>query len=342
MERKHKHLLEVARTLYHQSQVPTMYWGDCVLAAAYTINIMPLVPLNNSTLHEKLYGTKPIYDLLKVFGCLCFTSTLKRDRNKLDARADPCIFIGYSQQQKGYRLYNLKTKTSLISRDVYFHEKCFPYRLSNVDQTPIKQLFILRSNYPMDPTEDPETEDSQQHGSDTPEQHAHSDLSNTEPDLLLGSNKEPGFPLDLIKSNSNSSSRPHRIRIRPTHLQDYHCKTKETAHWCNIIQFHALSCMHKQIAKAHSEYIEPQSYHEACNNPKWVDAMHKELQALAQNHTWEVVPLPKGKKPIGNKWVFKIKLRSNGTLKRFKARLVSKGYNQKQGVDYEETFTTCC
>ena len=63
---------------------------------------MPLIPLNNMTPHEKLYGDKLSYELLKVFGCLCFMSSLKRDRNKLAKRADPSILLGYSQYQKGY------------------------------------------------------------------------------------------------------------------------------------------------------------------------------------------------------------------------------------------------
>ena len=66
--------------------------------------------------------------------------------------------------------------------------------------------------------------------------------------------------------------------------------------------------------------------------------MNKEIKALSENHTWDVVPLPHGKKPIGNRWVYNVKLRSDGTLERLKARLVAKGYNQTQGVDYEETF----
>ena len=106
-----------------------------MLNAAHTINKMPLIPLNNMTPHEKLYGVKPSHDMLKVFGCLCFVSTLKRDRTKLDERADPCAFIGYSQQQKGYGVYNLKTKSVLVSRDVEFHEKCLPYRFSATDNS---------------------------------------------------------------------------------------------------------------------------------------------------------------------------------------------------------------
>lgn len=61
----------------------------------------------------------------------------------------------------------------------------------------------------------------------------------------------------------------------------------------------------------------------------WVEAMTKELHALEQNHTWDIVDLPTGKKPIGCKWVYKVKLKSDGSLERFKARLVGKGYIQQ-------------
>ena len=67
--------------------------------------------------------------------------------------------------------------------------------------------------------------------------------------------------------------------------------------------------------------------------------MNKEIHALKTNQTWEFVDLPKGKKVIGSKWVYKIKFKADGSLERCKARLVAKGYNQKYGIDYEETFT---
>lgn len=66
--------------------------------------------------------------------------------------------------------------------------------------------------------------------------------------------------------------------------------------------------------------------------------MSKELQALEVNHTWEVTSLPPGKIPIRCKWVFKIKCQSDGTIERFKTRLVAKGHTQKEGIDYNETF----
>lgn len=67
--------------------------------------------------------------------------------------------------------------------------------------------------------------------------------------------------------------------------------------------------------------------------------MKLEMKALARNHIWEKCQLPEGKKPIGCRWVFTIKRRPDGTIERYKARLVAKRYTQIYGVDYSETFS---
>ncbi|GKC68253.1 retrovirus-related pol polyprotein from transposon RE1 [Tanacetum coccineum] len=66
--------------------------------------------------------------------------------------------------------------------------------------------------------------------------------------------------------------------------------------------------------------------------------MNKEIEALEKNNTWELTTLPQGKIAIGSKWVYKIKHKADGNIERYKARLVAKGFNQKEEIDYNETF----
>ena len=72
---------------------------------------------------------------------------------------------------------------------------------------------------------------------------------------------------------------------------------------------------------------------------QWKAAADDEYQSLLDNDTWDLVKLPRGRKVIGCKWVFKVKHDGDGEVERFKGRLVAKGYSQKYGIDYDETFS---
>ena len=82
----------------------------------------------------------------------------------------------------------------------------------------------------------------------------------------------------------------------------------------------------------------PASVKEALKDENWIKAMNEEMKALEKNRTWEIVEKPRGKKPVGCRWIYTVKYKSDGTLDRYKARLVAKGYTQTYGIDYEETF----
>nr|GEX38526.1 putative reverse transcriptase, RNA-dependent DNA polymerase, Gag-polypeptide of LTR copia-type [Tanacetum cinerariifolium] len=84
---------------------------------------------------------------------------------------------------------------------------------------------------------------------------------------------------------------------------------------------------------------EPSSYEEAVKDINWVNAMNEEMNALYENKTWDITDLPLNRKPIGCKWVYRIKYKSNGEVERYKARLVANGFGQKEWNDYEETFS---
>ncbi|KAA3463085.1 putative LRR receptor-like serine/threonine-protein kinase [Gossypium australe] len=85
---------------------------------------------------------------------------------------------------------------------------------------------------------------------------------------------------------------------------------------------------------------EPTSIIEAFQSPVWTAAAQTEYQALLSNHTWDLMPLPTGRREVGCKWVFKIKRNTDGSVARYKGRLVVKGYLQKAGIDFQETFST--
>jgi hypothetical protein len=87
---------------------------------------------------------------------------------------------------------------------------------------------------------------------------------------------------------------------------------------------------------------DPSSYSQAIQSSqstKWIDAMVDEMKSMDNNTVWDLVDLPNGCRPIGCKWVFKTKKDSTGKIKRYKARLIAKGFSQKEGIDYKETFS---
>ncbi|CAB0020139.1 unnamed protein product [Nesidiocoris tenuis] len=91
-----------------------------------------------------------------------------------------------------------------------------------------------------------------------------------------------------------------------------------------------------------NEYKEPQTYYQAVNSQnrtEWEEAMKSEMDSLAANKTWIMAKLPPGKKALRCRWVFRVKTNPDGSVDRYKARLVIKGFSQKKGIDYEETFS---
>lgn len=131
VERKHQHILEVARALRFQASLPLEFWGECVHAAVYLINRTSSQLLGGKSLHEVLYSYVPSLNILRVFGCLCYAHNKPRKKDKFASRSRKCVFLGYPFGKKGWKVMDLETHELFVSRDVRFQEDVFPYFVSS-------------------------------------------------------------------------------------------------------------------------------------------------------------------------------------------------------------------
>ena len=84
---------------------------------------------------------------------------------------------------------------------------------------------------------------------------------------------------------------------------------------------------------------EPTSYKEVVQNKVWVESMMEEYQSIMKNDVWDIVPKPENKSVVYSKWIYKIKHVVDGSIEKYKAIFVARGFSQKEGINYEETFS---
>ncbi|GAA0146952.1 transmembrane signal receptor [Lithospermum erythrorhizon] len=148
-------------------------------------------------------------------------------------------------------------------------------------------------------------------------------------DPLSANNDDPDvLPSPETNSVSSISPRrnPTRTRIQHTRLQDYIVAANNVVLEEDVVNFALFAG------------CDPLTFDEASRDDGWIQAMDAEIQAIEKNNTWKLTSLPKGKKSIGVKWVYKSKYNKDNQVDKLKARLVVKGYKQKLGVDYDEVF----
>ncbi|OMO88956.1 Integrase, catalytic core [Corchorus capsularis] len=378
VERKHQHILNVARSLRFQASLPIDFWGECVLHAVFLINRIPTKVLGNVTPFQKLFNESPNIDVLKVFGSLAFASNHSNIKNKFDSRSIKSVFLGFQPGVKGYKLYDLQNNKKNLSRDVTFYEHIYPFteeyaktdNLQFSKHISTENLVLPNSDNfaamnDSIPSSDVSTQQNMSHLSNVP---VASSSSNTEAVLqipiatvyqnnpvlheisepiLQSSNVGPAnstIPNTSQQSNTNYHNvrRSTRLKFRPPHLQSFECNQvqKTSPHsLSSVFSYDNITSKHKAFAVAIDQDTEPRNYKEAIKSQQWQQAMNEELEALEKTKTWKLVDLPHGKQPIGCKWVYKVKRKADGSIERYKARLVAKGYTQQEGVDYLDTFS---
>ena len=135
-ERKHRHIVETSLTLLSTASMPKTFWTYAFTAAVYLINRLPSPTISMQSPYYKLFGDKPNYEKLKVFGCLCFPWLRPYNTNKLQDCSKRCAFLGYSPTQSAYYCIDIETSRIYTYRHVQFNETEFPFITETQKQTP--------------------------------------------------------------------------------------------------------------------------------------------------------------------------------------------------------------
>ncbi|CAO2827530.1 unnamed protein product [Amaranthus hypochondriacus] len=298
-ERMNRTLTERARSIRIQSGLPKQFWAEAVNTATYLINRGPSTPLEYKLPEEVWSGKEIKLSHLKVFGCVAYVHISDQGRNKLDPKSKVCTFIGYGEDEFGYRIWDDESKKIIRSRDVIFNERVMykdRHKIESYD-TNQKESTFIDEDYVPDNTMQEYTIIS------TPQQEEQTVQGCTSQSNDI---QQPSCPTPTLRR----STRPH---VPNRKYMNYLLLTDDG---------------------------EPEDYYEASQTrdaSKWELAMKDEMQSLISNQTWELTELPIRKKALHNKWIYRVK-KEHDDSKRYKARLVVKGFQQKEGVDYNEIF----
>ncbi|CAI7899846.1 unnamed protein product [Closterium sp. NIES-54] len=367
--RANRTITETARGLLIEAGLPDYFWPDAVRSACVAKNrALNHVGADKWVPYVEWIGRKPNVDMLRVFGCTCMALVPKHLRhNKLGAKAIWAVHLGMAQNSKGWLLWDPFTKKFLVSRDCKFMENLMYKDWKAENEAKICMRFGEVKSSGLEHVELPLEQSS---SSTTTRQSSlvnggeeAKDAEEEEEEVQQVSERAPTLP-------SRTTSAP-QIRVTPQQRQGLHVpaaeeegRGKRRIQALNRLTYDALGKPAKlALAGAalmvgddeESDYEEcafaffspvempgePATLKEAMESSdaeEWKKAMESELKSIEENGTWELMELPEGRKAITSKWLFKIKSNADGKIERYKSRLVAKGYQQKDKVDYKELF----
>ncbi|GJX52528.1 putative RNA-directed DNA polymerase [Tanacetum coccineum] len=270
-------LVERARCLLSHAGLPASFWGEAL----------------NTAIHASVHIPKD-------------------ERSKLDVKGKPCVFLGYGQDEFGYRLYDPVQKKLVRSRDVVFEEDLTLKDLEKAERETVPQH--NDDLIDLDPVP-PKHFDSQFGDDIQNDEEQGADDVDAQEQPNLDEDVNPELPvLDM----------PSFLPLRRS-TRDHHPSTRYSAHeYVYLLMGESPSVMQKLWKM---------------NTKKWFESMEDEMNSLHENNTFKLVKLPKDKRALKNKWVYKLKTEEHTSRPRYKARLVVKGFSQKRGIDFDEIFS---
>ena len=322
VERRNQTIIATARSIMKARSVPARFWGEAVSTAVYLLNRSPTKSVEGKTPYEVWYGRKPDVSYLRVFGYVAHVKTVKPHPAKLDDRSTPMVFFGYEPGSAAYRVYDPARQRVHVTRDVVFDEQA-SWNWSEpgvvVDGgtfTVNHYTYTVARTTPLAAT--PAAAGVTRENAGTAQERAEaepgsvvSSASSTSSTPSTGAAEPPPQPRHSMTTRARDGI------VQPNHIYDDYVMVHEDD----------LDYVMVEEDEQHLGVIdEPHSFAEAEHDNNWRRAMDEEMASIIDNKTWRLVDLPASFRPIGLKWVYKLKRDANGDVQKYKARLVAKGY----------------
>lgn len=320
-----------------ETSLPQQLWVEAFFTAAFLSNLLPTSVIDKMISSFKILHGKPlVYTTLRAFGCACYPYLRPYTENKFDPKSLSCVFVGYNERYKGYRCYHPPTGRVFISRHVLFDEESLPYKDKYRHLLPAATTYLNSSwrlqEPPVSSQDQCEAEKQQE------------EIGRTVPVRLPMGSLQPapvpaqvaGNDQEQIASSSSSSESDSDNEAPPVAplvpANSHKMTTRGKAGVMKPNPRYALMAI-KGIPQV------PRTLVEALNHPGWNGSMAEEKDMCDETHTWDLVPAPPDVKPIGCGWIHKVKLNADGTLLKLRSRLVARGNQQEEGVNFLETYS---
>ncbi|GJU87669.1 retrovirus-related pol polyprotein from transposon TNT 1-94 [Tanacetum coccineum] len=347
-ERRHKTLVKVVRTMLNSEKLPKQVWGGVVNTACYTQNRSIIVKRYGKIAYDVFRGRSPDISYFHVFGCPIHIHNHKDHLGKFDEKADDGFFLGYTLVAKAFWVCNIRRREMEETVHVTISEDNEAISQSSTEGDAIN--FNEYRSFPNDEFLKPRSKATQCSGNIEyfPYIPAYENITSTYSPIPWDS-ISPEDPPDDAQPTPTFLPLAEGI-LQPPVPQDRWSREKHIE-LVNIIgepfagittrsrvrdsaTASAQECLYVKFLSK----MEPKKLIEALEEERWIIAMQEELNQFETNKVWTLVPKPHGKTIIGTKWISKNKMDENGVVIKNKARLVAQGYNQQEGIDYEETF----
>nr|GEU53639.1 hypothetical protein [Tanacetum cinerariifolium] len=370
VKRRNRTLVEAARIMLSVAKVPLFFWAEAIATTCFTQNHSLVIPRHEKTPYHIINDRKPSVKFFHIFCSLCYIVRDGENLDKMKEKDDACIFVGYSTQSRAYRVFNKRTRVIVETIHVNFDE--LPQMASDhVSSDPVPECPTTSLEHDsLSPG--PQCQDNVTHAAETVTTLNELDLlfSPMFDELINGSSQvvskssvvttidAPNQRLQQHTNPLNNQTKPDPTCQVPTQAPTV--TSTENINQAETISEYAHDHPLEQVIGNPTQSvitrcqlesdgemcmfaltvsrIEPKNIKEAMADSAWIESMQEELYQFDRLDVWELVDIPLCKNVINIKWLWKNKRDEENTIIQNKSRLVAKGYAQKEGVDFEESF----